>query len=383
MAPGHRGGDFIDFVGMAILPLRCGSRGSTPPRAPKSACTAWSNSADHGRLEAARRRVIRHAGVMMQALADFVADGHALLTIVHGNHDVEFHWDVLKEDLKSLLVDLARRSRGNDDAEFAAEFTARIQFEPWFFYVRDVAYIEHGHQYDTLCSTDHVMAPLSPLDPRRIARSFSDVLLRWVVRPTRGVPEYGHDRMGVFDYVALGIRMGGGGLVNLFTRYFVLAIVELLRLRKAHLSEVPAKAMRVEQERRMGALAAATRVGIDKLRALAALQVPPVTRSIPKIMASLLVDRIAVGLGATLALAALLIFKHLDLLGWLAIGGVGARLDGRAALPDHPAARLVQREARCNDATLVERATGTSRTFFPAAFVVMGHTHHARAHPNR
>ena len=40
------------------------------------------------------------------------------------------------------------------------------------------------------------MAPLSPMDPKRIARSFWDVLLRWVVRPTRGMPEYGHERMG-------------------------------------------------------------------------------------------------------------------------------------------------------------------------------------------
>ena len=31
-----------------------------------------------------------------------------------------------------------------------------------------------------------MMAPLSPLDPRRIARGFTDVFLRYVVRPTRG-----------------------------------------------------------------------------------------------------------------------------------------------------------------------------------------------------
>ena len=78
------------------------------------------------------------------------------------------------------------------------------------------------------------------------------------------MPEYGHDRMGVRDYVMLGVRMGAGGLVRLFSRY-VSAIVELFRLRRAHLSEA-AQTLRVEHERRMNALATATRVGIEKLR---------------------------------------------------------------------------------------------------------------------
>ena len=141
------------------------------------------------------------------------------MTIVHGNHDVEFHWDVVKQEFGDARQDGEARR----DDTLAADFAARIEFNPWFYYVGGVAYIEHGHQYDTLCSTEHVMAPLSPVDPRRIARCFSEVLLRWVVRPTRGVPEYGHDRMGVVDYVMLGVRMGAGGLVRLLSRY-VLAV---------------------------------------------------------------------------------------------------------------------------------------------------------------
>jgi UDP-2,3-diacylglucosamine pyrophosphatase LpxH len=360
-------GDFIDFIGMAILPRELDDVHLDTQPSDEERVHGLGNAADHGRLKL-RAVALRHAGVM-QALADFVADGHAL-TIVHGNHDVEFHWDVVKEDLKGLLLQLAQASRPQDDA-FAAAFLARIEFEPWFFYVRDVAYVEHGHQYDTLCSTENVMAPLSPLDPRRIARSFSDVLLRWVVRPTRGVPEYGHDRMGVMDYIALGMRMGLGGLWRLFSRY-VLAIVELLRLRRAHLSDA-AKGLRLEHERRMEALAAVTRGGIEKLRALAALQVPPVTLSIPKIMASLLVDRLVLGLGAALALIALLVFKHLDATGWAAIGGV---LLAWAVTLRYLASRrrALFGDKLDNDATLIDRA-GHLVHLFPAAFVVMGHTH--------
>ena len=145
------------------------------------------------------------------------------------------------------------------------------------------------------------MAPMSPLDQRRTMRSFSDVLLRWVVRPTRGVPEYGHHRMGLVDYVLLAARLGVVGLVRLGLR-FAAAVVELFRLRRSYLTGA-AQALREEHERRMGALAVATRLGIERLRALAALQVPPVTRSIPKILASVLLDRLAVGVIATMTMA--------------------------------------------------------------------------------
>jgi hypothetical protein len=205
-------GDFIDFIGMAILP-RVDDLDTAPNAEERE--HGLGNTVGHGRLKL--RAVAARHRIVFEALAAFVADGHAL-TIVHGNHDVEFHWDGVKDEMKALLFEMAPRRAAGDTA-FAAEFAGRIDFAPWFYYVGGVAYVEHGHQYDQLCSTENVMAPLSPRDPRRIARSFSDVLLRWVVRPTRGVPEYGHHRMGVGDYVMLGVRLGGGGLVRLAARF--------------------------------------------------------------------------------------------------------------------------------------------------------------------
>ena len=81
------------------------------------------NSADHGRLKL-RAVAARHPAVL-QALADFVADGHAL-TIVHGNHDVEFHWDVGQAGLpRDLLACIAQRHRRARDHERAAATTSR------------------------------------------------------------------------------------------------------------------------------------------------------------------------------------------------------------------------------------------------------------------
>lgn len=359
-------GDFIDFVGMSILPRKgqlLDEEASAEERE-----HGLGNSAAHATLKL--RAVAERHPIVFDALADFLAAGHGL-TIIHGNHDVEFHWDAVKDDFRDLLVEIAARRHGWHRDATASEFASRVDFAPWFYYVGGVAYIEHGHQYDTLCSTDHVMAPLSPGDPRRISRSFSDVLLRWVVRPTRGVPEYGHDRMGVVDYVMLGASMGVGGIMRLLVN-FISAVVELFRLRRAHLSEA-AHALREEHERRMSALAVRTRVGIERLRALAALQVPPVTRSVSKIMASVLLDRIGLGLIATVLIAAMAIAGLHRAWPWVIMAGVVAAW---LALHRHLAMRrkVWFGEKLDNDAILVERAGHLAR-LFPAAFVVMGHTH--------
>jgi UDP-2,3-diacylglucosamine pyrophosphatase LpxH len=350
-------GDFIDFIGMTIL--AGDAELETEPSAEELA-HGLGNAEDHARLKL--RAVAERHREVFAALAAFVADGHAL-TIVHGNHDVEFHWDAVKQELRGLLAELAPCPLD------ANELAGRIEFAPWFYYVGGVAYVEHGHQYDTLCSTEHVMAPVSPVDPRRIARSFSDVFLRWVVRPTKGVPEYGHEKMGLVDYVMLGARLGVRGLFRLAGRFFS-AVLELFRLRRAYLTDA-AKALREEHDRRVAALATATRIGVEKLRALAALQVPPVTRSVSKILASVLLDRLAVALLAALTVTALALFAGrwglpaiaAVALGWLY---VHRRLTVRR--------RAWFGEKLDNDETLVERAGHLAR-LFPAAFVVMGHTH--------
>ncbi|MDP9034865.1 MAG: hypothetical protein M3O50_08655 [Myxococcota bacterium] len=357
-------GDFIDFIGMAIFPAK---NESSLESSDEERAHGLGNTSDHGRAKL--RAVHARHRVVFEALADFVAAGHAL-TIIHGNHDVEFHWDAVKEDLRAMLTESAGRAT-RDGASPQGDLGARIEFAPWFYYVGGVAYVEHGHQYDTLCSTEHVMTPLSPLDPRRIARSFSDVLLRWVVRPTRGVPEYGHDRLGLPDYLLIGVRLGAFGLARLASR-FTGAVIELFRVRRAYLSAT-ARELAAEQERRMGALAQATRIGIDRLRALAALQVPPVTRSIPKILASVLLDRLALSVFAFCAIATIAVAGAGHRWCWPAVAGILV-----CSLGAH---RWLSAQRRAwfgdkldNNDTLVDRA-GHLAQLFPAAFVVMGHTH--------
>lgn len=348
-------GDFIDFIGISIPPE---AELLETPATEEEQLHGIGNAADHARLKL--RRVAHRHHAVFEALAQFVADGHAL-TIVHGNHDIEFHWDEVKEDFRELL----HRTLDDPEACPRESFFERIEFNPWFFYRDGVAYIEHGHQYDAFCATTNVMVPLSPLDPRRVARGFSDTLLRYVVRPTVGMKEHGHETVGIAHYVGFGVRLGLSGMLSL-ARRFVLALVELFRLRSADLSEA-AKILREEHELRIGRLAEASRIGKDRLQALLKLQTPPITSSIRGILASVLLDRLALALvtAMTLAVIAMMSAWHGHLLwGVLGVLAVWSLLN-----------RYLARQRQVDPAvTLIDRASQLAR-LFPAAFVVMGHTH--------
>ncbi len=350
-------GDFIDFVGMAV---RAEGVDLTTERNGEEREHGLGSAVDHVRVKL--RLVFERHRDVFDALAGFVADGHAL-AFVHGNHDLEFYWDAVKDDLRSLLF--ARACAARTDAIDRPAFERRIAFYPLFFYVAGLAYIEHGHQYDAFCASQYVMAPLSA-DPRRITRSMSDVLLRFVVRPTRGMHEYGHEKHGVAHYLTFAVKLGGVGLLQLALRYAG-AVRELFRLRREQLSSA-VKAPREKHDRGMAVLARATRDGVGRMRAIAALQVPPVTSTISGILASVLLDRLALGFVAMvmLLLVAVLTVVHVPHAWWAAPCVVlGWALGHR---------RLARQRVVDPGQRMIESATHLAK-IFPAAFVVMGHTH--------
>lgn len=347
-------GDFIDFIGMTIAPSSDIGAQLTELTEEERA-HGLGGAADHAR-EKLRRVARRHADVFAE-LAAFVADGHAL-TFVHGNHDIELHWDEVKDDLRRLLVDHARPI---DEGAFLA----RIAFNPWFFWRDGVAFIEHGHQYDPFCATAHVMAPLSPLDPRRIARGFCDVLLRYVVRPTRGMTESGHEHVGLLHYLRFGAKLGLSGMIALGLR-FGRAVRELFRVRAESFTEAAA-ALRAEHDKRIAKLAEAKRIGIDRLRRVLELQSVPITATIGGIMASVLLDRIALTCAALFAVVTILVMSTtIGFAAWYAL----------AVLPIWALVHLLLARRRQVDPStqLADRATQLVK-LFPAAFIVMGHTH--------
>ncbi|HHH28304.1 MAG TPA: hypothetical protein ENK57_08165 [Polyangiaceae bacterium] len=228
-------GDLFDFIGMSLSPER---DIDTPPTEEELA-HGLGNAADHA--VAKMRAIARRHPDVFAALARFVSAGHAL-TIIHGNHDLALHWSSVRAELLSVLLEHVEQ--GERD-----RFLERIEFTEWFFYRDGLAYIEHGHQYDPFCSTHHVLAPFSPTDPKRLARGFCDVLLRYVVRQTPGLPEHGHEETGLWFYANFARQLGIGGGAGILVRY-VNAIRELFRLRRDHMSEAGSR-LRAGHERAM------------------------------------------------------------------------------------------------------------------------------------
>jgi UDP-2,3-diacylglucosamine pyrophosphatase LpxH len=349
-------GDFIDFIGMTIVP---GESPLDTEQTDEEREHGVGNAADHARLKL-RRVADRHAD-FFDVLAGFIADGHAL-TMVHGNHDIELHWDGVQTDFRELLLARARVARADLDP---AAFLARIEFNPWFFYRQGLVYIEHGHQYDPYCSTENVMSPISPLDPRRLARGMTDTLLRFVVRRTRGMREHGHEHAGMIDYVRFAARLGVRGLVRVGVRFFS-AVLEMFRQQRGTLTTA-ATTLKAEHNKRVALLAEASRIGVARLRALLSLQERPITASVRGVMACVLLDRLALALGAALLLAA------------VAVVGIFYGYAFFAAIAVVLAWGLIHRQlckARIVDAAenLAAKAPQLA-ALFPAAFVVMGHTH--------
>ena len=284
-------GDFIDFVGMSIDPRD--DEAIFTELTAEERRNGVGSAEDHSRLKL--RRVARRHADVFEELGKLVAGGH-MLTILHGNHDIELHWPALRDDLRAIIV-------ASCAAEEQASARARIEFEPWFFYREGVVYIEHGHQYDPFCATAFILAPVSPRDPRRVERGYSESLLRAIVRRTPGLKEYGHDHRGLGSYVGWAFTLGLRGMIGLWTRFFV-AIFELTKTQRAYRTE-RARVMRREHDARIAERGERGPVDVARLRELAALQSRPIGSTIRGVLASVMLDRLLLYAAVAIAFAAI------------------------------------------------------------------------------
>jgi UDP-2,3-diacylglucosamine pyrophosphatase LpxH len=346
-------GDFVDFVGMNVSAPEGDMQ--TPLDADDRALGLGS-AEDHTiyKLRCVGRR---HADVFA-SLARFVQDGNTLV-VVRGNHDVDFHWPAVQAEFIAQLA-------------LHAPIDARhIEFSPWFYYEEGRVYVEHGHQYDRYCSHENVLNPVSPGDPRRSQRSLSDVLLRHVVRPTRGMVETGHEAAGALDYVRFGARLGAGGLWGLASR-FAFAVARLFGIWRSHTTE---GALRIHEkhEGRMSELATVLNLKLEKLRALAQLQRPPVTTSFARLARTCMLDRILFGLGGFLALLLAVLLTSALPHALIACSSVVAGIVVLNVVLFRGRTDIEPSQELRDHAALIA-------TLFPAAFIVMGHTHMPEVH---
>lgn len=350
-------GDFIDFVGMSIDP-KDGEVIATE-LTPEERRNGVGSAEDHARLKL--RRVARRHGDIFEELGKLVSAGH-VLTVLHGNHDIELHWEALKDDFRDLVV------AGCTEVERVSA-RARIEFEPWFFYREGVVYIEHGHQYDPFCATAFILAPVSPRDPRRVERGYSETLLRAIVRRTPGLKEYGHDKRGLGSYVAWAFTLGLRGMIGLWTRFFV-TVFDLAKTQRAYRTE-RARIMRREHDARIAERAAQSLTDLGRLRQLQALQSRPIGATFRGVLASVMLDRLLLHVVVAIALVVIALLVRLGPLAGHGLQAAGVVCVIWIALHFYLAAARASVDPSAQQTV---RAAHIAK-LFAAPFVVMGHTH--------
>jgi UDP-2,3-diacylglucosamine pyrophosphatase LpxH len=348
-------GDLVDFIGMNIAPAQ-GSELWAHLNAEERELGLGSTE----EMAAAKMRAVaeRHSHAFTR-LAAFVAEGNSLV-LVRGNHDVDFHWQAAR----SAFVE-ALRERAPEGASLEG-FEDRIEFCPLFYYEEHLFYVEHGHQFDPMCSYHYPLEPVSPLDPRRISWAFSDILLRFVCRPTPGLSSEGHDGNGFMHYLGIAWSLGFRGGARLFYRY-VRAIARAVRGWWSHLGEGASK-IRDAHERNMKELAQQKRIGLERLKALSALWPAPITRELMGVFRSVFVDRIVGAALLTLIVTAAFVFLPLP---W----AIGAAIFAATLCVAYLWRSARRRVHDVEPEPAMRRAARKIAELFPTRFVVMGHTH--------
>jgi hypothetical protein len=132
------------------------------------------------------------------ALAWFIACGNEVI-LLKGNHDVELHWPQVHDGhFPHVLTDVYRDLCGGgavgpafddyppemlkglpDPPSFETLLPQRFTFEDWFYYERDLVYVEHGNQYEPADSSVYFLAPVMPSDPKRIELPWGAFMVRY------------------------------------------------------------------------------------------------------------------------------------------------------------------------------------------------------------
>jgi UDP-2,3-diacylglucosamine pyrophosphatase LpxH len=344
-------GDFLDLVGVSI---------STPASLPTKPNSeeerhGLGSAVDHVvcKIEAIAHR---HAAVF-RALGRFVAAGNALV-IVRGNHDIELHWRAAQRALVDAIL-------AHEPARERARLRAQIEIRPWFFAVDGLLYVEHGHEFDAMCSYGDPLAPTCQRDRRRIRWTPFSVLLRYVARPTRGLSSAGYGYVGMSAYVGLLLKLGVRGSFEIAGRY---SRASYRLLGECLLNARVAASRRTARARKsLARFAHRTGVSEERLTHLCALYVPPAVQRFGLMMRSLYLDRIACGVSSALSLClSPILWLQAGLAGGLVSTGIGALFLLYACIGSG---------TNQSPQATMQRSAARIASLFSARWVVMGHTH--------
>ncbi len=282
-------GDVVDFDLVTAVPedppwpLRPGER--RRGLEPTAARSAWK-----------LRRILAYHPEFLEVVAEVLQRGHRLIYVL-GNHDRELHFAEVRQVLLDA-VERAGRARGWTVSADA------IRFEPWFFHVPGEIYVEHGQQYDSYSSFQHL---LDPVVERRgeptLALPMGNVSNRFLLSQMGHFNPFASDFiLSVWGYMAHWFRhyaLSRRGILLPWAWGSLQVMVVMLGL-KRRLKRPPAN-----YEGRLAEVAARNGVTPEVAARLLKLQHPPVTERFSWILRELWLDRLAITVGTALGIALL------------------------------------------------------------------------------
>jgi UDP-2,3-diacylglucosamine pyrophosphatase LpxH len=345
-------GDFLDLVGVSLSPPERAIRTVPTPEEREHGLGSAPDHVVHKMWAIARRhpRVFR-------ALMELVAEGNQLV-LVRGNHDIELYWYAAQHAFVEAVLEHA-------PSEQRAQLAGRIAIHPWFFAVPGLLYVEHGHQFDPMCSYGDPLSSTCPRDSRRIRQVPFSVMLRNVARPTRGLSTSAYEHVSFGAYLGLLARLGLRGSARIALR-FARAASKLVGTWVAH---VQGEGCRRRHAAGVRKARFAERQGVPRARlgALESLYVRPASHSLAFVLCSLYLDRVA-------AVACALLF--------VVLGAVLARSESAlegvvCALPAalFAAYAVFGIDRDIFPARRMQHGAARIAELFDARWVVMGHTH--------
>ena len=198
-------GDIVDFVAITLVPkeavsFEISSEERALGLAPTEAKCVWK----------LRRTAERHPAVF-DALAHFVHRGNSV-RIIRGNHDSEWRWPAVQEELRKILAERSGCPRRKIDR--------LVEFHDWFYLEPGFFYAEHGHAHDQYSvQTDFFSAHN---DDTEIELPISSKVLRYFVNRYTEQVEVADDvdAWGVKEYLDWVLRAGNP--LRVAADYFVM-----------------------------------------------------------------------------------------------------------------------------------------------------------------
>ena len=310
--------------------------------------------------------ILRQHPKFVATLAEFAAAGNRIVYVL-GNHDREMHF----EGVQRVLVDAL-------EAHAAAAGTripdGALRFEPWFYYVANELYAEHGNQFDHYSSYKDVLSPtVDGRDGPVIAVPMGNLSNRYMgTRMGFFNPHAADFILNLFRYFAHWLEHYAFTRRSLVVNWFVgsfLVVVRLIEQKKKLL-------MRRRDEEAVTQVARRYNLSVRTLDALARLHKPPIANRLYRVLREFWLDRLIMAL---VMAAGAVVFAFVPLPFW-------AKLT--IPLLGFPLTYFVyERLAEGDDIFTVEQQIPSSARdiveMLPVRVVAFGHTHKPRLIPLR